>query len=145
MTTANTPFLIDLISGQHLTLRSELARRWQRQSDLHLSSSEWHLLVRIEPCEITISQVASIIGVSRQAVQKSVKRLEEMDMLTAYYQAGNKRDKYLTLTDNGRAVFAQYLQLKTQLDDELTAQLGMEQMAKLKEIFAKEWVQTSND
>ncbi len=131
--------LIDLISEKHAQLRKMLERRWEEQSEIHFSHTEWYLLSKVEQRSITISQAAAIVGISRQAMQKSVKKLENMGFITSSYQNGNSRDKFLYLTKSGNECCQKNNQLKIKLELELEKVLGKKEVASLKNLFKKDW------
>lgn len=127
--------LIDLISNQHKRLRQTIVQRWQAECDVHFSASEWYLLSIIAEKSQTISQVAQHIGISRQAMQKSVKRLVELGVISAEFRDGNKRDKYLQLTRLGKDYHKRYVELKQTLEHELIMQWGAENTEILRDLF----------
>lgn len=131
--------IIDLISEKHAFLRKVAEDRWSSQSDIYFSHSEWHLLSKVDQKSITISQAALILGVSRQAMQKGVSKLEKRGYLISDYQEGNKRDKFLTLTDAGRECCQINNRLKAELEIELGELLGRDRVKDLRELFIKEW------
>lgn len=136
----NTLTLIDLISEKHAQLRRKVEKRWREQSEIHFSHAEWHLLAKVEQKSITISQAASIVGISRQAMQKSVKKLEEQGYIRSYFQEGNKRDKYLNLTETGEAYCRKNNQIKIEMEQELEKQLGKQELDSLKSLFKQKWL-----
>ncbi len=132
--------LIDLISEKHAHLRKTVEKRWEEQSEIRFSHAEWYLLSKIEQKSLTISQAASIIGISRQAMQKSVKKLEDRGYIRSSFQEGNKRDKFLFLTKTGKECCKKNNRLKIKLELELEKVLGENEVARLKELFRKNWI-----
>lgn len=128
--------LIDLISNQHKRLRQTIVQRWQAECGVYFSASEWYLLSTIAETSHTISQAAQNIGISRQAMQKSVKRLVELGVISAEFRNGNKRDKYLQLTHLGKDYYKRYIKLKQTLEQELIIQWGVENTEKLRNLFS---------
>ncbi len=131
--------LIDLISEKHAQLRKWVEQRWEQQSDLHFSHNEWYLLAKVEQAQMSISQAATILDISRQAMQKMVRKLEEQGYLYAEFREGNKRDKYLSLSAAGKARCAESNALKSQLEQELKDWLGAHDFQLVKALFEKEW------
>lgn len=136
----NSLTLIDLISEKHAQLRKTVEKKWEEQSEIYFSHAEWHLLAKIEQKCITISQAASIIGMSRQAMQKNVKKLENQGYITSSFKDGNKRDKFLYLTKTGDECCKKSNQLKIKLELELKKLLGEKEIERLKNIFKKNWL-----
>lgn len=132
--------LIDLISEKHARLRKILENRWEVYSDIHFSHAEWHLLSKINQQSLTISQAASLVGISRQAMQKTVKKLAKNGFLHATFKKGNKRDKFLVLTELGNKCCEENEALKRKLELDLKVQLGENNVENLKMLFQKEWL-----
>lgn len=136
----NNLTLIDLISEKHAYLRKKVEKRWDEQSGIHFSHSEWHLLAKIDQKNISISQAGSLLGISRQAMQKSVKKLETKGYITSCFQEGNKRDKFLFLTEIGKEYCQRNNKLKIELELELGKILGKNEVERLKKLFMKKWL-----
>lgn len=136
----NNLTLIDLISEKHTYLRKKVEQRWNNQSEIHFSHSEWHLLAKIEQKNMTISQAGLLLGISRQAMQKSVKKLETKGYITSSFQEGNKRDKFLYLTKIGKEYCQRNNKLKIELELELQNILGKNEVERLKKLFIKKWL-----
>jgi len=135
----NSLTLIDLISERHAQLRKKLEKRWNAQSEVQFSHTEWYLLAKIYQKSISISQAAFIVGISRQAMQKCVKKLEDQGIVTTSFQNGNQRDKFLQLTKTGTEYCIQNNQLKVNFEQELVQKLGESEVDQLKDLFKKEW------
>nr|WP_319401356.1 MarR family transcriptional regulator [uncultured Carboxylicivirga sp.] len=131
--------LVDLISEKHAQLRRKVEEIWKNQSDIDLSHNEWYLLSKIEQQSITISQAASIIGMSRQAMQKTVKKLELRGFIISKFQEGNKRDKYLQLTKLGDECCQKNTEIKNELELDLRQKLGEKEVDRLKQLFIEDW------
>nr|WP_319510470.1 MarR family transcriptional regulator [uncultured Draconibacterium sp.] len=132
--------LIDLISEQHAHLRRTVEQRWEEQSEIRFSHTEWYLLAKIEQQTLSISQAALIVGISRQAMQKTVNKLENRGFILSKFQEGNKRDKFLFLTKNGQECVQKNNRLKTTLESELENELGKNGVKMLKTLFKKRWL-----
>ncbi|MDX8340892.1 MarR family transcriptional regulator [Draconibacterium sp. IB214405] len=137
---SNNLTLIDLISEQHAHLRRTVEQRWKEQSDIRFSHAEWHLLSKIDQQDLTISQAALIVGISRQAMQKTVKKLESQGYISSAFRDGNKRDKFLSLTKNGQECCDKNNRLKAEMEKELEKQLGKTEVKKLKTLFRDKWL-----
>nr|WP_321453471.1 MarR family transcriptional regulator [uncultured Carboxylicivirga sp.] len=133
--------LVDLISEKHAQLRRKVEETWKNQSEIDLSHNEWYLLSKIEQQSITISQAASIIGMSRQAMQKIVKKLELRGFIISKFQEGNKRDKYLHLTKLGDECCQKNIEIKNELELDLRQKLGEKEVDRLKQLFIEDWNQ----
>lgn len=136
---ANKLSIIDLISEKHASLRKKAEQRWAAHSNIKFSHAEWYLLSKVEQQSMTISQAAALLDMSRQAMQKHVKKLEMRGYLISSYIEGNKRDKFLALTKEGKVCCLQNNQLKAELEQELAKELGKNEVDKMRQLFLKEW------
>lgn len=136
----NSLSLIDMISEKHAQLRQHLEQRWDEQSDIHFTHSEWHLLAKIGQQSLSISQAANIVGMSRQAMQKIVKKLESQGYINTYFKAENKRDKYLALSSSGQQCRDKIDALKNTIEHEMKARISDQEVDHMKKLFSKEWL-----
>jgi len=132
--------VIDLMSEQHTVLRKITEDRWREVSDISFSHTDFFLLSKLEQESISISQAASFIKISRQAMQKSAVSLEERGYIRFEYLPGNLRDKYMTLTEEGKICQSKYNRIKEKLEREMAENIGREAMAYLKSILKKKLI-----
>ena len=131
--------LIDLISDSHLHLRRIAEERWKKTGGDDISHTEGHLLARIHQNPLSISEASRLLNISRQAMQKCARGLEERDYLAFEYREGNKRDKYMFLTGKGRSYCLESDAMKGEMESEIAADLGCEQVEILKDLLWKIW------
>ena len=136
----NNLTLIDLISEKHAQLRKTVEKTWEQHSEIHFSHTEWHLLAKIEQKCMTITQAASIIGISKQAMHKSVKKLENQGIISSSHKDDNKREKFLHLTKIGNEYSRKNNQMKLELELELKNLLGRKEFEILKDLLKREWL-----
>jgi DNA-binding MarR family transcriptional regulator len=88
--------------------------------------SDVRVFVRATRKKQTISELSRELGVSRQAVQSSVQRLQKLQVLDLEAPPGNKRDKLVTVTAKGQhARNTAQTQIK-KFEDEFTSVIGAE-------------------
>ena len=127
--------LIDLISENHSSLRKLVEIEWERRYQIDITHTEWHLLAKVEQDNLKISQIAEIIGVSRQAVHKIVNKLIEKGLVSSKYLKDNKRDKYLYLTPKGIDYNKKMKEIKLEIEEEMINKFGNERINDLKTIL----------
>ncbi|QEN04334.1 MarR family transcriptional regulator [Thiospirochaeta perfilievii] len=132
--------IIDLISEQHLVLRKLVEDRWMEISNIEFSHTEWFLLSKTEQESLTISKAATLIGISRQAMQKCAKKLEERGYINFFYKKDNKRDKYIVLTETGRDCCNKNNNLKKRIENEIIENIGNVKVKDFKELLKKDWL-----
>lgn len=81
----------------------------QMGSEYGVSSARWKVLGAIslsgEPQ--TVPQIASSMGLTRQAVQRLVDAMHADELLLFHENPGHKRAKLISLSEHGQNVFAQ--------------------------------------
>ncbi len=131
--------LIDLISDSHLHLRRIAEERWKKTGSDDISHTEAHLLARIHQNPLSISEASRLLNISRQAMQKCARGLEERDFLSFEYREGNKRDKYMFLTGKGLNYCLESNAMKGEIESEIAAGIGHDQVEMLKTLLREIW------
>lgn len=72
-----------------------------------LTSARWQVMgaVALSGQPLTVAQIARVMGLSRQAVQRIVNELEKQGMLALADNPAHKRARLADLTDGGRAAY----------------------------------------
>ena len=91
--------IIDLISEKHITLRREVEERWSKSGEEDITHTEAMLLAKINMGKISLAEVARQANVSRQAMHKCAKKLEEKGYLE--FIASESNQTYTSLTEKG--------------------------------------------
>lgn len=131
--------LIDLISEKQSLLRKRSALLWNATSPVKISTAEWYILSRIHDESPTIAEVARRVELSRQAAHKSLSSLQHKGLVEITAHPHNRRGKVASLTPLGNNCYVQYMQLKRQMEEEITAHLGAEAAATLRELLEQSW------
>ncbi|HEY7525137.1 MAG TPA: MarR family transcriptional regulator [Candidatus Limnocylindrales bacterium] len=88
------------------------------------SSARWLVMAAVEDAPATVAQVARVLGLARQSVQR-VADLLERDGLAAYDDnPGHRRARLLRLTSHGVDVLASIQAAQRQWANELGARIG---------------------
>lgn len=67
----------------------------------HVWQSDTRVFVQATRQKMTISEIARALKVTRQAVQASVRRLRELEVVDVENVPGNRRDKFVVVTPRG--------------------------------------------
>lgn len=129
----------DLLSERHHQIRSIIENRWNDNSDIYISNSEWFILSRIYQKQPTISYVSKQVNISRQATHKFIKNLEAKGILKIKNHENNKKEKCVQLTELGEKCYEEYTALKVQLEKKIIEKINYEQFLTLKEILSSDW------
>ena len=130
--------IIDLISEKHIVLRREVEERWATNEEEDISHTESLLLAKIYMGKISLAEVARHANISRQAMFKCAKKLEEKGYLT--FVLDSKQQKYSKLTDKGIDYCHKSQMLKEQLEQEISNTLGVQSLQMLKDLLKKNWI-----
>ncbi|MGG7162831.1 MarR family winged helix-turn-helix transcriptional regulator [Clostridium ihumii] len=130
--------IIDLISEKHIELRREVEDRWGKMGVDEISHTEALLLAKINMGKISIAEVARQANISRQAMYKCAKKLEERGYLK--FVIDEKNSKYTELTLKGEEYCIKSEKLKKEIENEISNILGDEYILILKSILNKSWI-----
>lgn len=100
--------LLDQFAG--FMEKQEILSRMTEGEGLHgYSYSEVHTLVAVEElAEPNLAEIARRMNLSRGAVSKLAKRLEEKGLLESYRREDNRQKVFLRLTERGKQLFGEH-------------------------------------
>ena len=130
--------IIDLISEKHITLRREVEERWSESGEEDITHTEAMLLAKINMGKISLAEVPRQANVSRQAMHKCAKKLEEKGYLE--FIASESNQTYTSLTEKGVLYCKKSNELKDIIEEEITQKLGEENMKLIKKLLECEWI-----
>ncbi|MBE6047890.1 MAG: winged helix-turn-helix transcriptional regulator [Clostridium sp.] len=130
--------IIDLISEKHIVLRREFEDRWRENEEEDISHTEAFLLGKLSRGRISIAEAARIANISRQAMFKCAKKLEERGYIENSYDENNS--KYLKLTSKGQDYFYRSEKIKREIEDEISNCIGKDKFRKMKKILQSSWI-----
>lgn len=133
--------IIDLISEKHIILRREVEDRWKAIDEEEISHTEALLLAKISMGRIALAEVARQANVSRQAMYKCAKKLEERGYLK--FVADESNNKYTELTEKGIEYCKKSIKLKEKIEEEISKVIGVENLKLIKELLNKKWIDSS--
>ena len=129
--------LIDLISEKHKVLRDKV----NEASGETLNKTETHILAMLElHGMLSISEISRLIGISRQGTQKTINNLLAEGYVDTAPKAGNSRDKPIVLTSRGIQVCSSMLEIKQNIEAEIAAKIGRDQVEMLRKLLTEEWL-----
>ena len=131
--------LIDLISEKHSQVRRLAAERWKETRTEEISRTEEHLLNKAARNDMTVSETARNTGISRQAVHRCALHLEERGYLKLEKKEGNRKGKYIILTEKGIEYYRNNQLMKDHLEKKIAERLGTERVEVLKALLREDW------
>ena len=130
--------IIDLISEKHIALRREVEERWSKSREEEITHTEAMLLAKINMGKISLAEVARQANVSRQAMHKCARKLEDKGYLK--FIASESNQTYTSLTEKGILYCKKSNELKEKIEQEIAENLGKENMELIKEILKNKWI-----
>lgn len=130
--------IIDLISEKHITLRREVEERWSKSGEEDITHTEAMLLAKINMGKISLAEVARQANVSRQAMHKCAKKLEEKGYLE--FIANESNQTYTSLTEKGSLYCKKSNDLKEKIEQEIAENLGEENIKLIKKLLEGQWI-----
>lgn len=130
--------IIDLISEKHIVLRRAFEERWADTEEEEITRTEGLLLAKIKMGRISLAEVARQVNVSRQAIFKCAKKLEERGYLV--FKVDEDGSKYTQLTQKGISYCERSRQLKVKMEQEIISVIGEDATVKLKRLLEEQWL-----
>lgn len=135
---------VDLISERHTLLREQIDTRWNAQSPIRMGNSEWYILSRICDNPVSIAAICATVTISRQAIHKFIRQLEEKGLITVFDLQGSKKLKGVKMTAHGQQCYDAYEAIKVALCDEIGAAIGHENVALMTRLLQQSWFGEKN-
>lgn len=91
-----------------------------------MTSARWQVLgaLALSPEPVTVAQVARLLGLTRQAVQRVVNDLEQAGAVTLEENPAHKRARFVVLTESGRQIYQAITADWTKISETLKAALS---------------------
>lgn len=120
-------------------LESRLLKKRMASPYKTLTDAEARILSVLRGEELTISEIARRLAISRQAVHKVVSKLVDEKILKLEKIEGNSRDKRIIFTKAGEAMKKEASNLLQTLEQEVRAAIGPNNFRLLKSLLGKQW------
>jgi len=85
--------------------------------------------------EKSISELARILGISRQAVHKTIHKLKDKGYLELKTSKDNKKDKKVIITDSGQTIRQEGAEYLIEIEKKVSWNIGERNLIYLKEIL----------
>ena len=100
------------------------------------TSARWRVLDNIEPCPLTVSQIAKLTGYTRQSIQRLADALVE-EGLAAYEPASDQRTKNVCITEQGRELLERLAEYENEWVARITQTLSIQELTDLTQALEK--------
>lgn len=128
-----------LLQEKNWLLDNRLQQKRMASSYKTLTDAETRILAVLRGEELTISEIARRLAVSRQAVHKIISNLVKRKLLKLQKIEGNSRDKRIIFTDAGEAMKKEAAKILQELEQEVETAIGSNNFQLLKSLLGKEW------
>lgn len=105
-------------------------------SEYQQTSARWRVLDNIEPCPLTVSQIARLTGYTRQSIQRLADALVE-EGLVAYEPASDQRTKNVCITEQGRDLLERLAEYENEWAARITQTLSVQELTDLTQALEK--------
>lgn len=111
-----------------------------------LSVPEWRILATLgEGSPIRAKDIEAIRHMHKTVVSRAVATLQERDLVAATANADDKRERFLALTDAGRALYEEIVPLGLAYERQVLDRLEAEERTELQRLLGKLIARTSTD
>jgi DNA-binding MarR family transcriptional regulator len=105
----------------------------------YLTLSQMRVFALMRGCEMTISTLAKLMNVSRQATQKTVSSLVTRGLLELTECPDNRSAKLIKLTADGQMMWQKIKMTREKIERDVAVKIGAYRFKLLKEILKEEW------
>ncbi|KGR87430.1 MarR family winged helix-turn-helix transcriptional regulator [Lysinibacillus odysseyi] len=131
---------IDLLYKHYKQLRESVVTTWNLQNTIQITTSEWYILNCIREGAATIPDVLKKVDISKQAVHKFVKVLEDKQLVQTELIKTPKTQKRVELTPLGEEVYHHSLEIKKEIDRKIEKNIGQDNFKLLQTILQMKWM-----
>lgn len=131
--------IVSLINEKSVQLRKQCEKLWNTSQSIKISSSEWNILALLQKQEHSVSEIARLVNITRQAAYKCLKGMHAKGLIEIVFHPHNKRNRYFVLTPYGDQCRAEYSAIKRQLEDKIALTIGTENVHVIKAHLCKDW------
>lgn len=127
------PFRLSVLSNR---ISSAVAKLYEDRFDLKLP--EWRIMAIVgRNPNLIASQIVDISRMDKVAVSRAVKRLVEMERLTATGDPDDARRQRLNLSEKGRQIYEQVVPLALGVEQKLLADMSEEERTALRDAITR--------
>lgn len=130
---------IDLLSERHAQLRQLTETAANVDQESKISSPEWYIISIIGAETYTLSELTALVKLTRQAIHKTVKQLEQKELVVLKAVTGNKKEKCVNLTTLGRDLWQRNQAYQQELEQHIKTKIGVAQFEQLKALLQTDW------
>ena len=131
--------LAQLVGRADLWLKKKLLAALEAGDHQGLSHSDILMLANLNCGRTYPSEVARRIGVSRQAVYKMLKNLEEKETISLELDTERRNSKVIVITPKGEKLIGEAVGILKDIEDELRILLPAGSVDQLRTILEQDW------
>ena len=138
-TSKHAPPLIALLFEKQRLLDQELLLRLEVAGWNDLTRAQSLVFGQLDAGCTRVSQIAERLGVSRQAIHRTVMELVDAGYLNVGEDRHSGRSKVITMTKKGRRVQVDAKRVFIEIEQELVSQLGASRVSSLRNTLQANW------
>ena len=120
-------------------IMDRVATRGQGQPDRRMTETEGKIMGTLRGRELTVSEIARLRGVSRQAIHRTVTGLVEKGYVRLDPAPGSERDKIVVITAEGQKLRRQVGQRLKKVEDKIAKAIGKDRLEALRSVLMEDW------
>jgi len=125
-------------------LEKKMLNHLQKSKYSYLTLTQIRVFAFLRDRDITISEMAKLLNISRQAAQKTISQLQDYGLIELIESPANLSAKLIKLTEEGRKLKAWSKRATAKSEKDLASRIGAEKVGILKEILNTEWDKSHN-
>lgn len=131
--------LAQLVGRADLWFKKKLLAALESSDHKGFGSSDILMLANLDCGRTYPSEVARRIGVSRQAVYKLLRNLEQKEIVSLEQDSERKNSKVIVITSKGEAMIRDAIILLQGIEKELRDKIGEESVDRLRAVLELDW------
>ncbi|MGI9242141.1 MAG: MarR family winged helix-turn-helix transcriptional regulator [Verrucomicrobiales bacterium] len=131
--------LAQLIGRADLWFRKKLLAALESGDHKGIGSSDILMLANLNCGRTYPSEVARRIGISRQAVYKLLRNLEQQEIVSLEQDSERRNSKVIVITSKGEAMIRDAVILLQGIEEELRDKIGAESVDQLRAALELDW------
>ena len=123
-------------------IESCMRQRAPKRAHSEFTDAETMIFSTLRGRELTVSDIARLRGVSRQAIHRTVSGLVERGYVRLKPAEGSRRDKVVAITATGQKLRDRAGDLLQDIEADIAKVIGKKRLETLREILSEDWSST---
>ena len=129
--------LLSLLLNAYYQVDEELQKSLQDKGWMELTHSQSIIFLNLGEGRNRVSDIAQHMGVSKQAISRSVNELADLGLITMKADEKDKRARIIELTNKGTVISIDATESLKKIEDKIDSKLGKKKANQLRELLSK--------